>query len=143
MTIQVPQVFFKLFAWDLMLVSSYEVADIVFCESLVISEAISDYGAQAFTLHSPRASLPFYLITCSSPHRTSKDGDILHSSGHLLLTLGADFTSHGLMFKATIYNLNSWFFLRWFEFSSTFCLSLVDLSFYTWVQFLSCNCLCS
>ena len=40
-------------------------------------------------------SLPFYLITCSSPHITSKDGDIL----------GADFTSHGLMFKAAIYQL--------------------------------------
>ena len=29
---QVPQVFFKFFVGDLMLVSSYEVADIVFCE---------------------------------------------------------------------------------------------------------------
>ena len=41
-----------------MLVLSYEFADIIFCELLVISEAISDYGAQAFALHSPRASLP-------------------------------------------------------------------------------------
>ena len=86
-----------------MLVLSREFADIIFCESLVISEAISDYGAQEFTLHSPRASLPTYLITCSSPHRTSKDGDILHSPGHLILTLEADFTSHGSMFKAEIY----------------------------------------
>ena len=88
-----------------MLFSSYEFADILICESLIISEAISDYGAQAFALHSPRASLPLYLITCSSPHRTSKDGDILHSPGHLLLTLGDDFTSHGLMFKDEIYQL--------------------------------------
>ena len=29
----------------------------------------------------------------------------MHSPGHLLLTLGADFTSHGLMFKAVIYHL--------------------------------------
>ena len=48
--------------------------------------------------------LPFF-ITCSSPHRTSKVGDILHPPGHLLLTLGADFSSHGLMFKAEIYQL--------------------------------------
>ena len=89
---QVPQVFFKLVVGDLMLVSSYEFDDIIFCESLIIYEAISDYGAQAFSLHSPRASLPIYLITCSSPHRTSKDGDILHPPGHLLLTLGADLT---------------------------------------------------
>ena len=36
-----------------------------------ISEAISDYGAQAFVLHSLGASLP--LVTCSSPHKTSKE----------------------------------------------------------------------
>ena len=67
---QVPQVFFKFVVGNLVLVSSREVVDILFCESLIISKAISDYGAQAFTLHSPRASLPIYLITCSSPHRT-------------------------------------------------------------------------
>ena len=58
---QVPQFFFKFAAGDLVLVSSYEVADILFCESLAITEAISDYGARAFTVHSPRASLP--LVT--------------------------------------------------------------------------------
>ena len=72
---------------------------------MVIFEAISDYGAQSFTLHIPRASVPLYLIKCSSPHITSKDGDILQSPRHLLLTLGADFTSHGLMFKDEIYHL--------------------------------------
>ena len=87
-----------------MLVFSHEIADIRFCELLVICKAILDYGAQAFSLHSPRASLPIYLITCSSPHKTSKDGDILHSPRHFLLTLGADLTSHGLMFKAAIYH---------------------------------------
>ena len=102
-TNQVPQVFCKFVAGDFMLVSSYEVVDIVFCDSLVIYEAISYYGAQAFTLHSPRDSLPFYLIACSSPHRTSKEGDIMHSHGHMLLTLGVDITSHGLFFKAKIY----------------------------------------
>ena len=66
-------------------------------------EDISDYGAQAFALHIPKASLPFYLITFSSPHRTSKDGDILHLLGHLLLTIGDDFNSHSLMFKDAIY----------------------------------------
>ena len=69
-TNQVLQVFFKHVVGDLMLVSSYEVVDIVFCDSLVIYESISYYGAQAFSLHSPSASLP--LVTCSSPHRTSK-----------------------------------------------------------------------
>ena len=73
----------------------------LFFESLVISKDISYYGAQEFTLHSPRASLP--LITCSSPHRTNKEGDILHPPGHLLLQIGADFTTHVLLFKAETY----------------------------------------
>ena len=42
---QVPQVFFKFTDGVLVLVSSYVVADILFCESLAISETISDYGA--------------------------------------------------------------------------------------------------
>ena len=86
-----------------MLVLSYLIYDIIFCELLVISEAISYYGSQPFALHNPMASLPIYLITCSSPHRTSKVGDILHLPRHFLLTLGADSTSHGLMFNAKIY----------------------------------------
>ena len=73
---------------------------------MVIYEAISDYGAQSFSLHIPRSSLP--LVTCSSPHRTSKEEDILHLPGHLILTLGDDFTTHGLFFKADIYNV-LWF----------------------------------
>ena len=77
--------------------------DIIFCGSLVISEAISDYGAQEFSLRIPRASLPLYLITCSSLHITSKKEDIMHLPEHLLLTLGADFTTHGLLFKGDIY----------------------------------------
>ena len=68
---QVQKFFFKFTTGDLVLVSYYEVADILFCESLDIYEAISYYGAQSFTLHSPKASLP--LVTCSSPHRTSKE----------------------------------------------------------------------
>ena len=104
-TNQVPQISFNFVVENSMLVLSYEFADIRFCELLVISEEISVYGAQAFTLHSPRASLPIYLITGSSPYRTSKDGDFLHSPGHLLLTLGVDFTSLGLMFKAEIYQV--------------------------------------
>ena len=87
-----------------MLVISYEFDDIRFCIILVISEAISYYGAQAFSLHSPGASLPTFLITCSSPHRTSKVGDILHPPGHMLLTLGDDFTTHGFIFMATPYH---------------------------------------
>ena len=87
-------------AGDLVLVSSYEVADILFFESFAIYEAISYYGAQAFTLHSLRVSLP--LVTCSSPHRTSKEEDILHPPGHFLILLGADI---GLQFKAAIYQL--------------------------------------
>ena len=84
-----------------MLVFSYEFADILFCESLAIYEAIQDYGAQAFTLHSPRFSLP--LVTCSSPHKTSKEEDIMHLLGHLLLRIGADFTTHGFLFKDATY----------------------------------------
>ena len=87
-----------------MLVLSYEFYDIRFYELLVISEAISDYGAQEVTLHSPMACLPIYLFTCSSRHINNKVGDILHLPRHLLLKLGDDFTSHGLMFKASIYH---------------------------------------
>ena len=43
---QVPQFFFKFAAGDLVLVSSFEVDDILFCESLDIYEYISYYGAQ-------------------------------------------------------------------------------------------------
>ena len=43
-------------------------------------------------------------MTCSSPHRTSKVADILHLPRHLILTLGADFNSHRLFFKASIYH---------------------------------------
>ena len=100
-TNQVLQVFFKLATGDLMLVSYYEFSDIRFCELLVISEEISYYEAQSFTLHSPSASLP--LVPCSSPHRTSKEEGILHPPGYMLLTLRADFTTHGLLFKAETY----------------------------------------
>ena len=103
LTDQAPQVSLNFAVEDSMLVISYEFADIRFCDLLVIFEAISDYGSQAFTLHSPRASLP--LVTCSSPHRASKEGDILHLPGHLLLTLGDDFTTHGFLFKADIYHI--------------------------------------
>ena len=43
---QVPQFSFQVVVGDLMLVLFYEFADIIFCGSLVIFEAISDYGAQ-------------------------------------------------------------------------------------------------
>ena len=43
---QVPQFLFKTVTGDLVLVSSYEVFDILFCDSLAIYEAILDYGAQ-------------------------------------------------------------------------------------------------
>ena len=94
-TNQVPRVLFKFVVGDLMLVSSYEAYDILFCDSLSISESISDYGAQAFSLNSPSASLP--LITCSSPHRTDKEEDFLHLPGHLLLTLGDFLTTYGFL----------------------------------------------
>ena len=43
---QVLQLFLKIAAGDLVLVLSYEVADILLCESLAISEYISDYVSQ-------------------------------------------------------------------------------------------------
>ena len=128
---QVPQFFFKFTTRDLVLVSSYEVADIAFCESLVTFEAISYYGSLSFSLHSPKASLP--LITCSSPHRTSKEEDILHPPGHLLLKLRADFTTHGLFFKAEIYQI-IWFSSHGLN-SQELLLSSNDFSCSTWVQF--------
>ena len=87
-----------------MSVFSHEFVGIKFCESLDILETISNYGAQSFFLHGPKTSQPSYLITCKSPHGTSKDGDVLHSPGHLLLTLGPNFSSHGSMFKVGTYN---------------------------------------
>ena len=44
------------------------------------------------------------MITYPSLHRTSKIGDSLLPPRHLILTLGADFNSHGLMFKDAIYH---------------------------------------
>ena len=70
-TNQALQVSFNFVAKDSMLVLFYEISDIRFCELLVISKSISDYGSQAFSLHIPSGSLHFYLITCSSLHRTS------------------------------------------------------------------------
>ena len=98
---QVPHFLFKTADGDLVLVSSYEVADILLCDSLSILEAISNYGAQAFTLNSPSASLP--VITCSSPHITSKEEDFLHPPGHLLLTLGDVLTTHVFLFMDVRY----------------------------------------
>ena len=43
---QVLRFFFNFDAGDLVLDSYYEVADILFCDSLVIYESISFYGAQ-------------------------------------------------------------------------------------------------
>ena len=88
-----------------MLVFCHEFDDIRFFESLDILEDVSYYGSQSFSIHGPKTSLPFYLITCSSPHNTSKNGDILHSPGHLILTLGVDFTSYGSMLKDETYKL--------------------------------------
>ena len=49
---QVPHFLFKTADGDLVLVSSYEVADILLCDSLSILESILDYGAQAFAIKS-------------------------------------------------------------------------------------------
>ena len=43
---QVPHFLFKIADGDLVLVSSYEVDAILLCDSLGISEDISDYGSQ-------------------------------------------------------------------------------------------------
>ena len=50
-------------------------------------------------LLSVRLSHPLH----SDSVRTSKEEDILHPLGHLLLRLGDDFTTHGLLFKAATY----------------------------------------
>ena len=60
-TNQAPQVSFNFVVEDSMLVLSYEFVDIIFCEILFIYEAISYYGSQSFTLHSPMSSLPTFL----------------------------------------------------------------------------------
>ena len=73
---QAPQVSLNFVVEDSMLAISYDFYDMIFCELLVIYKAISYYGSQLFALTSPKASLP--LVTCSSPHRTSKEEDILN-----------------------------------------------------------------
>ena len=65
-TNQVPQVFFKFAAGDLVLVSSYEVADILFCESLAISEAISDYKSKPFSPIDLDLPTNSYKIACTN-----------------------------------------------------------------------------
>ena len=100
---QVPQVSFKIVVGDLMSFFSHEFADIILFVIGYFRIYISYYGAQSFTLHINRTSLPSYSITWSSPHITSKDGDILHLSRHLLLIVGADFTSHDSVFKDATY----------------------------------------
>ena len=102
-TNQGPQVSFNFVVEDLMLVLSYDFDDIIFFELLDIYVPISYYGSQSFVLDSPKDSLP--LVTCSTPHRTSKEEDILHPPGHLLLKIGDDFTTHGFIFKADIYHI--------------------------------------
>ena len=47
---QVPKVYFKITARDLMSVFSHEFADIIFCEYLDIFEIISDFRSDPFTL---------------------------------------------------------------------------------------------
>ena len=54
---QASQVSFKFIVGDSMSVSFYEFADINFCESLDILEAISDYGSQTIVLHGPMLRL--------------------------------------------------------------------------------------
>ena len=92
---QAPQVSFKLVAGDSMAVSSHEFSYMKYCDFMNILKDRSDYRAHTFSLLGLISSP--HMITCSSPH--SKDGDLLHSLGHLLLTFGAQFTSHGSMFK--------------------------------------------
>ena len=97
-----PQVSFNSTAGDSLSVSSHEFDDMKFCDFMDILEGISSYGAQAFALHGPEPPLLSYMITCTLPYRRNEIGDILHSLGHSLLTLGDDFTSHGSMFKVAI-----------------------------------------
>ena len=132
---QVPQFFLKIVAGDLVLVSSYEVAYILFCDSLDILEDISDYGAQEFSLNSPMDSL--LLVRCSTPHRTSKEVDFLHPPGHLLLTLGDIFTTHGFLFMDTTYQ----FLECSSESSRIFSHLSVHFSCSTWIQSSSSSCL--
>ena len=89
---QALKVYFKILVGDSMSVSSYEFDDIIFFYFMDILKAISYYRAQEFTLHGPKPPPPSYLITCSSPHSASKDGDLLYSLGCFLLTFGGDFT---------------------------------------------------
>ena len=93
---QAPQVSFKLVVGDSMLVSSHEFVDMKYCDFMDILKVRLDYRDYTFYFLSLLSSP--HIITCSSP--LNKDGDLLHSIGHLLLTYGAEFTSHGSMFKA-------------------------------------------
>ena len=92
-----PQVSFKFTIGDSMSVSSHKFYHMKYYDFMDILKARSNYRAHTFSLLGLMSSP--HMITCSSSH--SKDGDLLHLNGHFLLTPRADFTSHGLLFKAT------------------------------------------
>ena len=64
-------------------------------------EPIATHGAHAFALFDPIPSLCSYLITCTHPLCANKDGDIIHSLGHLFHLSGAHLISTGSNFKSS------------------------------------------
>ena len=97
---ETPQGSFKIAVGDLMLVYSYEFLILHFVISWIFLEAISYFGAQAFSLHGPRYFVSSFSITYSSLHSARNDGDLLHSLGCMILPFGAESTSHGLKYQA-------------------------------------------
>ena len=63
---QVPKVYFKIAARDLMSVLSHEFADIIFCEYLDIFEIISDFRSDPFTLIDLELPGNSYTIECTN-----------------------------------------------------------------------------
>ena len=98
---QVPQVFFKLDAGDLMLVSSYEFVDIIFCKYLDILEIISYCRSDPFTLIDLDFLPNSYMIACTNTQGfeegencastiTVKHLDLLHILGSDMILFGSD-----------------------------------------------------
>ena len=97
---QAPQGSFKIVVGESMSVYFYELLILHFVISWIILEATSDFGVQASTLHIPRSSVSSCSITYSSRHNARNDADLLHSFGCMLLSFGAESTSHGLKYES-------------------------------------------
>ena len=79
---QAPRVPFKnSVVGDSISVSSHEFNDMKCCDFLDILNDISNYVSHTFTLHGPIPPFIIYMVTCSFPQKSSKNGGHHHLLG--------------------------------------------------------------